>query len=405
MNIKCLRCKGRGHCNRPVCPLTVKISSQKTFSQNAKQDYFGETPNMFVGRYGYPNINVGFLNVEEYQEHDEPLLWAREDYGIDKIIDLRSSLVNSNFNTHIKSFNDKLVEMGQEVSMAAKPVDMEINLEKKPSSSMSYNQDITPHGPSVKLKKAQLTENPKIPTKVDKVVSDTDLKANGALKILSKKGLDEHYLTKLLSVGNLGVKIQRKLVPTRWSITAVDDNVCKHKLERVKQHQHSDFKVYFGGHLGNYYLILFFPGEWSYELFETYVSKPTNPWSQKGAVFATDYENYNGRKQYAHETAGGYYAARLAVVEGMEKIKRQASCLCLRFITDDYWAPLGVWVVREATRNAMKSKPLEFASKELMLKYAEALVQKKFGFNLNNILGSSKLLHEIKHQKRLFEYT
>jgi len=359
---------------------------------------------MFVGRYGYPNINVGFLNVEEYRDHDAPLLWAKENYGIDKIIDLRSSLVNSNFNTHIKSFNDKLIEMGQEVAMASKPVDMEINLEKKPSFSMSYNQDITPHGPSVKLKKVQLTENPKIPTKVDKVVSDTDLKANGALKILTKKGIDEHYLTKLLSTGNLGVKVQRKLVPTRWSITAVDDNVCKHKLERVKQFQPADYTAYYGSHLGNHYLILFFPGEWSYELFETYAGKPTNPWSQKGKVFATDNENYNGRKQYAHETAGGYYAARLAVVEGMEKIKRQASCLCLRFITDDYWAPLGVWVVREAARNAMKAKPLSFASKELMLKYAEALVQKKFGFNLNDILGSSKLLHEIKHQRRLFEY-
>lgn len=376
-----------------------KISSQKKINLNLKQDFFGEAPNIFIGRYGYPNINVGILGTEEYAHHDEPLYWSAHDYRIQNIIDLRSSLVNSTFMANIKSFKDKFLDISQEISMASKPVDVEINLNKKPSFRLSFNQDTMPHGPRVKLKKADITENPKIPKKVDKAVSDYDLKAQDAINYLYKKNFDEHYLTKLLSVGNLGIKKQRKLVPTRFAITATDDIIGKKLIEEIKNYSEMYYSAYFGGYLGNYYLILFFPEIWSYELFETYVGSADYEWP-----FATDYENYNGRKYYAESTAGGYYAARLAVSEKLTKLKRQGSCLCLRFITNEYWAPLGVFVVREASRKALKNKPIEFSSKELMLDYAKKLVKKKFGYELDNLLNQSKLLRNMKTQSKLLKF-
>jgi hypothetical protein len=395
MNIRCIKCKGRGFCGRPYCAIATKITSQKRINQSAKQDFFGAAPNVFIGRYGYPNINVGLLSTEEYNNHDNPLLWSKNNYQIQQVIDLRTSLINSTFRTNIKSFNDKMLEMSQEVSLAAKPVDVEVNLKKKPFFSLNFNQDTLPHGPRVKLKKAQITENPKIPTKVDKVVSDPHLKAADAISTLRNK-FDEHYLTKVLSVGNLGVKTERKLVPTRWSITAVDDIIGKQITDEVKRYPESDYLAFFGGYLGNYYLTLFFPQCWSYELFETIVGEKVS--------FATDHEFYQGRKYYADNTAGGYYAARHAILEKLKSMKRQASVLTLRFITDEYWAPLGVWVVREATRNSMSSKPIEFGSKELMLKYAKNFVKKKFNLNLDILLKESKLLDNLNKQKRLADY-
>ena len=88
-------------------------------------------------------------------------------------------------------------------------------------------------------------------------------------------------------------------------------------------------------------------------------------------------------------------------LDKLKQMKRQASVLALRFVTDEYWAPLGVWVVREATRNAMKSRPIEFASRELMLKYAEAFVKKKFGMDVNRIIKDSILIREQKRQTKL----
>jgi hypothetical protein len=405
MNIRCIKCKGRDPsiCGRTFCPIMVKIGAQKKVNIEAKQDFFGQSPNVFVGRFGYPEVNVGILGVEQYEEHDNPLLWSRENYDIARIIDLRSSLINSNFKAQITGFKERFLEMSQEVGMAEKPVDVEVNLSKKPVFSLSFEQDTMPHGPNVKLKNARITENPKIPAHVDKVVDDIDFKAGSAINYLYKKDFDEHYLTRLLSIGTLGVKNQRKLVPTRWAITAVDDTLAKQMMSEVKDYSLHDYAVFFGGHLGNYYVAIFLPEVWSYELFETYAGKST--WHDSDEITTmTDYESYGGRKDYASNTSGGYYAARLGVLEYLKRVKRQSSVLLLRFITGEYYAPLGVWVVREAVRKTLANKPLVFDSKELMLKYVISLLKKKFGLNAEPIIKRSMIIKMIHTQKKLGDF-
>lgn len=395
----CIKCKGRFCGDGKYCPLRAKMDVRKSFQIEAKQDFQGDVPNIFVGRHGYPRINVGFLAVEEYQNHDAPRTWTDEGYGIRDIIDLRSSLINSSFKVDVRGFRNRWLEMGQDIAMASKPAEVEINLSKKPTFKISPSHDVTPHGPNIRIKKVKLVSNLKIPTKVDKVVSDIDLKATEGMSTLAKKGIDEHYLTRLLSTGNLGVKTQRKLVPTRWSITAVDDTLGKEYIKKIKDYgNHMEYSLYFGSHLGNYFMILTFPDVWQYELFETYVG------SKQQSTFATDHENYAGRKKYAENTGGGYYATRVAVLEGMLAEKRQGAALTLRFITDEYWAPLGVWVVREASRNSMRSKPITFASKELLLLYVRELIRKKFGYDVDGIFSSSKLLKDLRGQMRLKEF-
>ena len=63
MNIRCIKCKGRDPsiCGRTYCPIMVKIGAQKKVNIEAKQDFFGQSPNVFVGRFGYPEVNVGIL--------------------------------------------------------------------------------------------------------------------------------------------------------------------------------------------------------------------------------------------------------------------------------------------------------------------------------------------------------
>jgi len=143
-----------------------------------------------------------------------------------------------------------------------------------------------------------------------------------------------------------------------------------------------------------------FPDVWSYELFEAYA--PRASWNVTSSLqFMTDYEGYDGRKTYAENCAGGYYAARLPILEKLKEMKRQSNVLCIRFITGEYTTPLGVWVVREACRKAMENKPLNFSSKELMLEYARKLIRKKFGADLDLILDKSLILNKLKTQSKL----
>ncbi len=381
-------------CDNPLCPICTKSIARFKVRDSLKSEFFGDSPAPFVGHMGYPNLNVGILSVPEPRGDswlfDAPRFWASSGFGIPQIVDFRSALINSRFKANIRQV-DKLVNTAQEVGIASKPVEVEVLLKDKPKFRINVNSYSAPTGPNADLQKVEVTANPKISQRVDKVVSDYDLKANEAIGYLYKRGFDENFLMRMLSVGTVGVKANRKLVPTKWSITAVDDNLGKNLIKQVKDYALSNYLAFFGGYLGNYFLILFFPDVWSYELFE----------SALGKEYSTDYEGYDGRKGYAFNCAGGYYASRLPVLEKLAEMKRQASVLALRFITQEYSVPLGVFVVREAVRKAMQSRPIEFSSKELMLKYAELLAKKKFSFDPRHLLENSKLLKELNKQKKL----
>ncbi len=397
MNQLCFKCKGRGYCNRGFCALRQKIQVQKSFNENSKKEFFGENYNIFVGRFGYPDINVGLLNINEPKKDetiDNPLLWSKEDYDINKIIQLRSNLINSNFKTQVKGFNDKFMDLIKEVSLTDKPVDTEISLEKKPQFKLTFNQDTTPFGPTIKLEKAKITENIHIPNKVDKIIND-DITASEGLSILQSKGFDEYYLTKIFSAGNLGSNTNKKLVPTRWAITAVDDTLGKDIISEIKDYKLSNYQLYTGAYLGNNYIIMFFPEVWGYELFET---------MSENHDASHDIEQYTGRKSYASETAGGYYAARFSILQKLQRTKRQARVLALRIVTNDYWAPLGVWVVREAVKKTMINKPLEFETREEMINYAINYAKKQINYDLRPLINKSETLKEIKTQKKISEY-
>lgn len=379
-----------------TCPLCSKKRSIFKVKQVLKPDFSSNSPAPFVGRFGYPDVNVGILSPPEKQEnaweYDAPRHWAQQKFAIPKIIDFRSELVNSAKKVNVHE-REKFLSLAQEIGMASRPADVDISLEQVPRFNLTSDAYLAPMGPSARLKKAQLTSNPHIDSRVERAVDDTDLKAVGAVTSLYDKGFDENFLSKLLSVGTLGIGENRKLVPTRWSITATDDMLGKHILSEIRDYPEADYQLYSGSHLGNHYFILFFPERWSYELFETFVPK------NQDLVWSTDFEANRGRTSYAEETAGGYYTVRLGILEKLREMKRQASVLALRVITEEYTTPLGVWVTREAARNAMRSTPLQFGSQELMLEYIRKKIHNEFGFAPEAMLKESRLLRQLQQTR------
>lgn len=397
----CIFCGSKQHDYRS-CTILYKQQKDREVIKNFKQDFFGKSPNVFIGKFGYPNIRVGILGTEEYNKHDDPLTWSHEGTSIPDIIQLRSQLVNSHFKTSIKGFNDRFSEIAKEVSLAKRPVDMEINLEKKPHVTIAFNNEVAPHGPSVALQKATITENIPIDTRVDKVTSANDLTAGDAISILSSKGIDEHFLTKAFSMGNFGIPMERKLVPTRWSITAVDDIRGKQLLGEIKKFSPGNCKLYLGGYLGNNYIIIFFDDVWQYELYEQFI--PNNRTIYDPVVAEHDYESYEGRHDYVKETAGGYYATRIGILEHMLKERKQASVLAIRIITEEYTAPLGVWVVREAVRKTLSTSPVTFDSRDTMLQYAQTYIRDRFKYDTTTLLRASDVVISLWGQKKISDY-
>jgi hypothetical protein len=369
---------------------------QKTIE--ATKDFTGSSPpSVFVGDFGYPRVNVGILAPPQQQAEekafvlDSPESWYANKISLEQIFELRSQLIYSRFKSSVHADSGSLVDVTKEIAAAKKPMIVDIELKRQPRFLFATDARTTPIGNPAPLVSARLAENPSVEKKVDYLISDVDVKATRAVLELYKHKLPATRIQKVFSAGLLGMQVERKFVPTRWSITAVDDILGKNLREKVKDYQEiGEIKLFFNEYIGNRYYVLLLPGAYQFELIEFWQGKWGMP------AISSDYENFWGRKDYANNTHGAFYSGRLAVCEHLEKMKRQASILIVREITSEYSLPVGIWQLREAVRDAFNQQEEKFAT----LKEAIARIESRMK------LGSgwqerSELLKNFKHQKKL----
>jgi len=343
---------------------------ERAFEESVQGDaLFGSTsPSVFVGRSGYPDVATGLLSPVAGNADPEALVTDASWYGavgIEDVVQRRSSLLNSNRRANVRDAGklddsasvhdawDGFLGTQREVAIAGDPVDVEIGLDETPELDLDGGDVSAPRGPRARANRAELAENPYVPRPVKKTLEDDDWRAEGAMTYLYRRGFDVYEINNVLSAGALGRGENRRLVPTRWSITAVDDTVGQYLRGRLRGTQSIDgLEVHENEFMGNRYWVVLAPGNWEFELVE--MKAPGSIWNQgDGDVWmSAASEGFEGRTGYVDETAGAYYAARLGVLEHLVDRGRQAKCLVLREVSDDYWAPVGVWQIRESIRNA-----------------------------------------------------
>jgi hypothetical protein len=307
----------------------------------------------------------------------------------------RFSLVRGKHFTDVRNAENpnRFLSTFQQLVMASKPVDTEMWFKKKPKLSLGLSSRELPSGLSASITRCVLAENPRVPKPVDYVVSDMDLKAeDGILKLYSSM-VDQRQITRVFSMGLLGDKKKRRLVPTEWGITAIDDILGRTIYKEVLNYQWiNDFMIFGYEALANNVQILLFPSSWMFEAQEAWLSRldPT---------LGVDYEFVQGRRSYASDLAGAYYATRLPVLEYLKRIRRQAGALVFMEVNPE-WIPLGVWRFRVICREALKGNPVTFNTIE------EALNEfgKRLQLPLKRWLDKSKILRWFNSQKRLTDF-
>ena len=330
-----------------------------------KRHFSGSTPpEIFVGRYDYPNVFSGIITPPEKGETEilaSPEAWFEKRLSIEQVLEFRKKLVYGRKKSNIRSQDSiqNLNKVVQQVALSSKPVAAEYflksNFQKPKKFIQSKHYPLIPQ--PIPLERVRLEENPKVDKKVDYLTSDYDVKSVTALEELYKSKTKISYLSKILSAGLLGVKANRKMVPTRWAITAVDDTLSKNSLKKIKTYPEiNDILLFNAEYNGNHYEILLLPEQFSFEVIEAdaKVKSLQNP---NEISSWQDFEGFFGRREYAPSVTGAYYANRLAVCEYLEKIKRQAKDFVMREVRQEYYAPLGVGILREVTRHAFTTKP------------------------------------------------
>jgi hypothetical protein len=391
-------------CGKTRCPIIVKTNYYlKSVPLTSSEDIAGSSPpSVFIGRIGYPQVYAGPLVppiIDDTSLFDLPEEWFGK--TIDQIVAFRSLLIRGKHRVHVQKFSEagKIIDKTRELALALNPVDVELALTKKPRGSIFLDDEIQPFGPSAPIRNLELG-NTKWDQHVEKAYSDIDLKATPAVRELYTKGVNVSRIQKGFSVGAFGLEKNRRLVPTRWSITAVDSILSKSLMEKVRTYPEiNEYLLYESRYLDNVFEILMIPNVWRYEAIEAWY--PGTVWNPNGkqAVMFGDWEENEGRTTYA-SIGGCYYAARLAVCELLAKERRQASVIVLREARPDYIMPVGVWQVRENVRNAMRQVPLKFNS----LSEALQRIATQFNIPLAEWIMKSELIHDALFQKRITDY-
>ena len=358
-------------------------------------------PSIFVGRYGYPNVRLGPMIPPLHGDTtilDRTELWLGK--SLREISGYRLSLVLGSKNVNIHETSNRYVENMQELSMSEKPAETEATFEKKPIADVKMQKEFrlnyegTPFGPTAPLRSFKVASH-SADKRIESVYYDTDLRAIEAVMKLYRHGVEVSIIQRVLSIGMLGTKKKRKLVPTRWSISATDDIISGILVKEIKVNPSIDlFEVTRYSHLDNHYSVILIPrDEWIFEMIESWFT------SQGQVSTGADNEDARGLN-HDPSIAGAYFAARLAVVEHLARRRKKAGAIVLREIHPNYVIPVGVWQIREGVREALKKPPQKFDD------FNSAMSSACFCMSLskNELTQKSKLCKSFKSQTKISDF-
>ncbi|HIG99194.1 MAG TPA: hypothetical protein HA258_01320 [Thermoplasmata archaeon] len=401
----CALCRGTKFlCGKNRCPVIVRYHAKvktKPFLDSLRLEG-ASPPSVFIGRIGYPKVSIGPMIppvMGDTSEIDTPERWLNK--TLDDIVDFRSQLVRGKFTVDVTNVESphRIVEFTRELALSKNAVFADAVFEKKPYGKIAFYDEVQPHGPSAPLRTLDIT-NPKYEQHIEKAYYDIDLKARDAILDIYKNGVLISKIQRAFSVGAFGIKKNRRFVPTRWSITAVDSTLGAELMKKTKTYPFiNEVRAYYLNQYDNRWIILMMPSEWQYELIEAWY--PNTTWNQYGTGISifNSYEFYDGRTTYA-EIGGCYYAARLAVNEVLNKERRQAGVVILREAHPGYIMPIGVWNVRESVRHALTQPFRKFDTVQESLVYVSGIMD----IPVQRWIRNSAVLKNQLYQRRLEDF-
>ena len=347
-------------------------------------------PSVFVGTYNYPKVNVGPMVPPIHGDTgilDAPERWTGK--SLDEIVNYRLNLVRGIQKVPVNDPTGRYIENLQELAMSETATDSDIQFYKATSPVGLLDGYSAPFGPIGEIKSVKFSSSPS-QRQIEKVYYDRDLLASDAVLKLYNSGIEISQIQKCFSIGMMGKK--RKLVPTRWSITATDDIISQSLIDETLDYPLIDgTRVFHFGHMGNLFSVILFSHRWLYEMIEA--------WYSKGVLgFGSDHEDARGI-DHPPEIAGAYFAAKLAVGEYLVRHQIQSGALILREIRPEYAIPVGVWQIREGVREAMKQKAVFADSFENALDVAA----KPMSISTKEWLSNSSIL-KLMRQKRISDF-
>ncbi|MCA9486085.1 hypothetical protein H6501_03425 [Candidatus Woesearchaeota archaeon] len=382
------------------------VSAKRAFLNKTKEELYREIKNYsktlaptkalqgypasaLVGEKHYPFVQTHSVSTEEKEDnYQNNAQLVKKSYA--EIIRFKAKhLLASSQQNPVQNIKTSLLDELQTIYKGKRPVQMETTFAKEIQFNKIFVSKVAglsgAQNPIADLKASENSPTSKLLEKF----TQEDIKAREAMLSLYRKGVNETQIIELLSLGSFGINSNRRLVPSRWAISAYDKAIDQDLYKNVRRHRTiNSYEVYAIEDKGNFFLILFFPFSYEAEIIEAF-----------SHTIEQDYvKNDNILHKKEPATAGGFYATKLAMLEHLEKRQRSAACLSLRII-DGYDLPLGVVLVRELVREALKNRPQCFSSEKELFSY----IKERYASHYK-LLSHSDLLKEKRTQKTLRDF-
>ncbi len=342
-------------------------------------------PSVFVGSWNYPQVFAGPMIAPLHGDTmimDQPESWLPEKKTQEEIIRYRLNLVRGKQKVKVTNLNDRFIGKLRDIALSSRSLESQAEFQQAPRG-VTFSPDHAPFGPSASLQRLDI-EDSRWEQHLEKAYYDDDLRAAEAVARLHERGLPFSSIEKAFSLGCFGTGKRRRLVPTRWAITACDSALARRLLQNVRAYEPIDCcQVREFSSLNNYYAVLLLPTAWQYEWMEAFL----HILGREELIFS-DYENNGGKKGYSR-VGGCYYSCKMAVLDALAREKKQAGAIVLREAYPGY-VPLGVFNVRENVRNAMRQPGQEFESMKTALQYISARLE----LPIKRFIEQSDLLQE-----------
>ncbi len=397
----CVLCRGgpRRLCGLEYCPALLKAFSLRTLKRVSQELSSSSPPSVYVGWVGYPAVAVAAGLPPETGDtsiYDLPERWL--DLPLDDVLRFRLTLIRGGRSLRIHEVRDSFVDQIRELAMSSSPVDVEAVFEKNVRLRAVLDENMPPMGPLAPVRRLRFGSNPRVDSRVERVYNDGDLSARDAILYLYGSSIPVSVITRVLSVGSLGKEGRRKLVPTRWAITAVDSVVSGALVKGlVDKPTINEYRLYTTTRSGNLFVAVLLPSRWMFEWMEAWF--PGSTWNAFGneVVVEGDWELTSERGEYP-SIGGCYYASRLAVAEYLSRLGRQAGAVLYREIYPSFNVPVGVWFVRESVRALLRGPYRRYNTLGELLEDLRGLTK----VPLETVVSRSKILNLLTRGKRLF---
>jgi len=367
---------------------------QKTLKPTKEIEGFGSAP--IVGEKNYP-----FLQIHNSSNENKNNSYLNSNkivkQGYKHIFELKAkNILGSTQNTYIKNTTNRINNEIIDIYKSKKAIEFNSKFEKE----LKFDKILTNKmsgimGSKNELESLQATENTKTSKQIEKY-SSNDAKAKEAIIKLYERGKNEQQIIHLLSLGVFGVNINKKLVPSRWAITAYDKTIEHYLYKKITKYPIiNEFEVYYYKNKSDTHVNILLPDHYT----GTHTENWSDSYSDEWDGFNTDYFNHVNKIPTPDPlNSGGYYATKVALNEHLNSRKKQASAIMVRVIRN-YDVPLGVVFVRECVRESFKNRIFKTNSFKELEKY----IKINFPIHYKHFI-ESKVLQEQRKQTKLNQF-